>query len=82
MERLHATPFSMLTDDEFLRHLLNKGEPSAEDIEAALRLEILLGNYNALLEEIHATALVGIEKKADAAECLGQICELTAPAPR
>jgi hypothetical protein len=82
MEMIHATPFSTLTDDEFLRHLTNKGEPSAEDVEAALRLEMLLSNYNSLLEQIHSTALTGMRTGREAGECLARISELTAPAPR
>ena len=78
MEQLHATPFSTLTDDEFVRHLLNKGEPTAEDVEASIRMEMLLGNYNALLEEIHRLAL----EANNGAGCheLERIIDLTAPA--
>lgn len=78
MELLHATPFSTLTDDEFQRHLLNKAEPTAEDVEASLRLEMLLGNYTALLEEIHTAATAGL--RSGSADALEHIRELTAPA--
>jgi hypothetical protein len=78
MEQLHATPFSTLTDDEFQRHLLNKAEPTAEDVEASLRLEMLLDNYTALLEEIHAAAVKGLRDGDTGA--LERIRELTAPA--
>ena len=79
MEQLHATPFSTLTDDEFQRHLLNKADPTAEDIECSLRLEMLLDNYNALLEEIHAAATTGLRRN-DGVEALERIRQLTAPA--
>lgn len=79
MEQLHATPFSTLTDDEFHRHLLNKGDPTAEDVEAALRMEMLLDNYSSLLEEIHTAALFGLSER-DPAQALERIRELTAPA--
>lgn len=79
MEQIHATPFSTLTDDEFVQHLLNKSEPTAEDVEASLRMEMLLGNYSALLEEIHIAALAGL-KGPDAQRTLERIRELTAPA--
>lgn len=82
MDMLHATPFSTLTDDEFLRHLMGKGEPTAEDVEAAMRLEMLLSNYSSLLENIHRTALTGMKERDEADECLARISELTAPAPR
>ena len=80
MEQLHVTPFSHLTDEEFQRHLLNKGEPTAEDIEAALRFELLLGNYNALLEQVHQAAQDGLSGSEDAVVMLKQISDLTAPA--
>ena len=79
MEQLHVTPYSHLTDEEFQRHLLNKSEPTAEDIEAALRLELLLGNYNALLEQVHQSANDGLDGREDAVVMLQQISDLTAP---
>jgi hypothetical protein len=80
MELLHATPFSTLTDDEFQRHLLNKSDPTAEDVEASLRLELLLDNYTSLLEEIHNAATAGLSY--DATDALQKIRHLTAPARR
>lgn len=80
MEQLHVTPYSHLTDEEFQRHLLGKSEPTAEDIEAALRLELLLGNYNALLEQVHQAAVDGLDGREDEMTMLQQISDLTAPA--
>jgi hypothetical protein len=79
MEMHHVTPYSTLTDEEFVRHLLSKGEPTAEDVEASLRMEMLLSNYSALLEEIHTAALSGLNEH-DGARALERIRELTAPA--
>lgn len=79
MEQLHVTPFSHLTDEEFQRHLLSKPEPTAEDIEAALRLENLLGNYSALLEQVNKLAVDGLYGEGTKHEALEQISNLTAP---
>lgn len=68
MDQLHVTPLSHLTDEEFLRHLLSKKNPTDEDVEAAIRLELLLNNLSSLLEEIHrasSSALAGTEGKVD-----------------
>jgi hypothetical protein len=80
MEQLHVTPFSHLTDEEFQRHLLSKAEPTAEDIEAALRFELLLGNYSALLEQVHQLAENGLYGEGSKYEALERIADLTAPA--
>ena len=54
--QVNITPFSTLTDEEFLRHLLEKKAPTNEDIEAATRLQQLLESYGSLLEDIHREA--------------------------
>lgn len=79
-ERLHITPLSHLSDEEFLRHLLTKGEPTTEDVEAALRLELLMGSYSALLERIHTTSRAGLGDSSRTREALSEIHELTAAA--
>lgn len=40
--RLGLTPFSQMTDSEYLSHLLSKEDATDEDIESALRIEHLL----------------------------------------
>ena len=54
--KTNATPFSTLTDEEFVQHLLEKKAPTDEDVEAAIRLQQLLESYSALLEDIHREA--------------------------
>lgn len=78
IERLHVTPLSHLSDEEFLCHLLSKGEPTAEDIEAALRLELLMGSYSSLLERIHSTSCQGLGDSSKTREALSEIQGLTA----
>lgn len=77
-ERLHTTPLSHLSDQEFLCHLLNKGEPTAEDVEAALRLELLMGSYSSLLEQIHQCSREGLGDSTKTRKALLQVHELTA----
>ncbi len=78
--RLHVTPLGHLTDEEFLWHLLNKREPTAEDVEAALRLELLMGSYSSLLERIHVTSRQGLGDSSKSRAALTEIHELTASA--
>ena len=54
--KINTTPFSALTDEEFVRHLLDKKVPTNEDVEAAIRLQHLLESYGSLLEDIHREA--------------------------
>lgn len=79
METLHLTPFSHLTDQEYLQHLLDKEEPTAEDVESALRLELLLANYGALLEQIHQLSTRALDGVHGKREALHQIRTITAP---
>lgn len=79
-DRLHLTPYSHLTDEEFLRHLLNKAEPTAEEVEAALRFELLLGSYTSLLEKIHQRSTVGLGDTSQTRAALTEIHQLTAAA--
>ena len=67
--------FSHLTDEEFLKHLHTKSDPTDEDNEAALRLELLLGAYREFLEKIHRLA----SEQPDARAALTRIRNLTAP---
>lgn len=77
-ERLHVTPLSHLSDEEFLRYLLNKSEPTQEDIESATRLELLMGSYSGLLEQINRRALEGLGDSSKTREVLMEVHELTA----
>lgn len=47
---------SHLGDEEYLKHLWTKGEPTDEDVESAVRIESLMVAYNHLLEQIHDIA--------------------------
>lgn len=81
MQKISTTPFSTLTDEEFVRHLLNKKDPTDEDVEASIRLQLLLESYSGLLEDIHSEADnalygTGPRSKHDA---LTRIKNLTAP---
>lgn len=78
MERLHATPLSHLSDEEYLRHLLNKAEPTQEDVESATRLELLMGSYSGLLEQINRKALEGLGDTTKTRAALLEVHELTA----
>ena len=78
MEQLHATPLSHLTDEEFQRHLLHKEEPTAEDVEAMLRFELLLGSYTALLEQVNRLAHEGLYGEGSKHDALLRISQLTA----
>lgn len=79
MDRLHATPFSHLTDEEFLRFLLHKTDPTAEDVEAAQRLEGLLESYSGLLQEIHMKTHDALGDTSQTRTALQDIQDLTAP---
>lgn len=46
------TPYANLTDEEFERHLTLKEVPTAEEVEAALRIENLRLEVEALREEL------------------------------
>lgn len=48
--------FSHLSDEEYLKHLYTKDDPSDEDIESAQRIELLLSAYRGMLEQIHTIA--------------------------
>lgn len=78
MERLHATPLSHLSDEEFLRHLLTKQEPTQEDIESVTRLELLMGSYSGLLEQINRKALEGLGDSTKTRTALLEVHQLTA----
>lgn len=52
MLAISTTALSHLTDREYLSHLYNKAEPTDEDLESAVRLELLLNNYDALLAQL------------------------------
>lgn len=68
--------FSHLSDEEYLKHLHTKPNPTEEDVESALRLELLLAEHSGLLERIHRMASDG---GSDAAVQLTRIKQLTAP---
>lgn len=68
--------FSHLDDEEFLKHLLTKPNPTEEDNESALRLELLLAHYAGVLEKIHRLAS---EETADPQAQLVRIRKITAP---
>lgn len=80
MKQIHVTPFSHLTDEDFLRHLLHKDNPTAEDVEAALRLELLLDGYNVILEDIYKTVVTALKSDENHTEALKHVRNLTAPA--
>lgn len=75
-----GTPFSHLTDDEYLHHLYNKDRPTAEDIESALRLELMLNDYRSLLEQIHLLSQQGLADDNAAHDLMIRIRDITAPA--
>lgn len=75
-----ALPYSYLTDSEFLGLLLAKRDLTVEESEAALRIELLLNSYASMLEQIHATAVGGIQRGEH--EALYVIRDITAPVIR
>lgn len=47
---------SHLSDEEYLKHLWTKEHPADEDTESAVRLELLMGAYDHLLEQVNELA--------------------------
>jgi hypothetical protein len=68
MEQPYTTALSTLTEDELLTHLYNKENPTPEELEAALRLEMLKDSYNGLLEDINREAKGALAGRTEA-EC-------------
>lgn len=76
-----CTRLSHLTDEEFVRHLLNKEEVTDEDIEGAQRLDTLLSDYRDLLENVHT--LCGQASTADDhRRVIAHLSEMSAPVPQ
>jgi hypothetical protein len=69
------TKQTFLSDEEFLTHLYSKAEASDDDMESAMRLELLLNAYHGLLEDVHKSASAGLN--ADPRKALMAIKQLT-----
>jgi phage shock protein A len=55
-----GTTLSALSDDEYLQYLYNKKEPTAEDLESALRIEQILEHHRSCMEELHRNAVAAL----------------------
>lgn len=76
MRQKKLLQFSHLSDEDYLKHLLTKQEPTDEDNESAVRIENMLNTYRSLLEQVHSLASQDL---ADARAQLTRIRRLTAP---
>ena len=63
------------SDEEFLSHLYEKADQSEDDMESALRIELLMNSYHGLLENVHTLASIGLSK--DPRQALIAIREMT-----
>jgi hypothetical protein len=69
------TKQTFMSDEEFLQHLYSKADATNDDMQAAMRLELLLNSYHGLLEDVHKSAAAGLN--TDPRKALIAIKQLT-----